>query len=251
LTQKGSGQVSSIGNKHLNFREGGGLVANDKLPAEVHKLLSRFLNGASYTNPSVPMSSQFLTYLQNGLTHLDETLLKYKSPVYNACPLRVRNYKNGKREVLKNTDYLVYDKWDSLLRRTQFDDSYATTRVTFPWKGFYLPRGKVNSLRDKYAFFSFVYTTDLFLGALLLWPLDMSSQFQFDRKDRMRHYTLDNVWWLNKSDNVANKPSTGKQNGTLFKSTKEAVRLLHSCERANILQMETLFALTKGYGTQT
>lgn len=90
---------------------------------------------------------------------------------------------------------------------------------------------------------------DLFLGALPLWPLDMSSQFQLDRKDPMRHYTIDNVRWLNKSDNVANKPLSGKQNGSLFKSTKDVVRLLHSCERANILMMEMLGALSKGYGT--
>jgi hypothetical protein len=107
-------------------------------------------------------------------------LLKYQSPVYNACPLIVREYKNGKREVIKNTNHPVYDKWDALIRRTNFDPSYATTRNTFPWKGFYSPKGKVTSQRDKYAFFSFVYATNLFLGALPLWPLNMSSQFQLD-----------------------------------------------------------------------
>jgi hypothetical protein len=67
----------------------------------------------------------------------------------------------------------------------------------------------------------------------------------------MRHYTLDNVRWLGKSDNVANKPSNGKASNSFFKSTKDVVRLLHNCERANILQMEMLSALTKGYGTQS
>jgi hypothetical protein len=112
-----------------------------------------------------------------------------------------------------------------------------------------MPKGKITSLRDKYSFFSFVYMTDLFLGALPLWPLPMSAQFQLDRKDPMRHYTVDNIRWLSKSDNVANKPSTGKQNGTFFKSTKDVVHLLHSVERANILQMEMIGALSKGYGS--
>jgi hypothetical protein len=177
LTQQGTSQVSSITNKHLNLQPGGGLSTADKLPKEVHALLYKFLDSKAYKNPSLPMSSQFLTFLQNGLTDLNEILIKYKSPVYNACPLKVRTYKNGKREILKNTEHPAYDKWDFLLRRTQFDDAYATTRVTFPWKGFYLPRGKVNSIRDKYAFFAFAYSTDLILGALPLWPLDMSSQF--------------------------------------------------------------------------
>lgn len=158
----------------------------------------------------------------------------------------MRSYKNGKNDVLKNTAHPLYEKRDSLLERTQYDESYATTRVSFPWKGLYLP--KVSSLRDNYAFFAFVYSTDLILGALPLWPLQMSSQFQLDRKDPMRHYTLDNVRWLNKSDKVANKPSTGKQNGSLFKSTKDVVRLLHSCERTNAITFEMLSALTKGYG---
>jgi hypothetical protein len=81
----------SVGNKHLNLQEGGGLASNDKVPAEVHALLHRFLSGDTYKNPSVSMSSQFLTFLQHGLVSLDDILLRYKSPVYNACPLKVRN----------------------------------------------------------------------------------------------------------------------------------------------------------------
>lgn len=161
----------------------------------------------------------------------------------------MRTYLNGKREVLKNTSHPAYEKWDSLVKRIHFDDSYLTTRVAFQWKGFYQP--KLTSQRDKYAFFSFVYATDLFLGALPLWPLPMSSQYQLDRKDPMRHYTIDNVRWLGKSNNVANKPFHGKDKGTFFKSTKDVVRLLHSCERANVLFMEILGALTKGYGTDS
>lgn len=77
----------------------------------------------------------------------------------------------------------------------------------------------------------------------------MSSQYQLDQKDPMRHYTIDHVCWLGKSDNVASKPSHGKDKGsTLFKSTKDVVRLLHSCKRANVLSMEILGALTRGYG---
>jgi hypothetical protein len=193
LAQNGSQRVSSTAIPHFNLKEGGGLFSDDRLPKEVHDLLFRFTNGTIHKNPSVPLVSQFLTYLQNGLVTLDEVLLRYKSLVYNACPLKIRTYKNGKREVLKITAHPVYDKWDSLLRRTQFDEAYATTRVAFSWKGFYLPKGKVCSLRDKYSFFAFVYSTDLFLGSLPLWPLDMSSQFQLDRKDPMRHYTLDNI----------------------------------------------------------
>jgi hypothetical protein len=67
--------------------------------------------------------------------------------------------------------------------------------------------------------------------------------------DPMRYYTIDNIRWLSKSDNVANKPSTGRTNGTHFNSTKDVVRLLHGVERANILQMVMLGALLKGNGT--
>jgi hypothetical protein len=249
LSKQATARVSSTGNSNLNLNEGGGLLQTDRLPKEVHQLLCTFINSNMQKNPTIPLISQFLTYLQHGLMSLDEVLGKYKSPVYNASPFRKRIYKNGKREFLKNIAHPVYDKWDSLIRRTNSDPAYATTRITFPWKGSYMPQGRLTSQREKYAFFSFVYATDLLLGALPLWPLPMCSEFQLDRKDPMRHYTIDNIRWLNKSDNVANKPSTGKGNGTLFRSTKDVIRLLNSCERTNILTMEMLGALSKGYGT--
>lgn len=249
LSQKESDQVSLIENRHLNLKEGGGLTGNDTLPKEVHLLLADFMRSSVFKNPAVPLISQFLTYLQQGLSSLDDILLKYISLVYNSCPLKVRSYKNGKREVLKNTCHPAYDKWDSLPKRIHSDPAYSTTRLTFAWKGFYMPKGKVCSTRDKYAFFAFAYSMDLFLGALPLWPLDTSAQFQLDRKDPMRHYTIDNVRWLSKCDNVANKPSTGRSAGSLFKPTKNVVRLLPSCKRANILTMEMLGALSKGYGS--
>jgi hypothetical protein len=249
LSQKTSNKVSLVENKHLSLSEGGGLISDNTLPKEVYLLLAKFLHSTAYKTPAVPLISQFLTFMQQGLSSLDEVLLKYNSPVYNCCPLRVRDYKNGKREVLKNTSHPVYDKWDSLLKRIHSDPAYSTTRLTFNWKGFYMPKGKICSIRDKYTFFAFAYSTDLLLGALPLWPLDTSARFQLDRKDPMRHYTIDNIRWLGKSDNVANKPSTGKEGGTYFKNTKDVVRLLHSCERANILTMEILGALSKGYGS--
>jgi hypothetical protein len=140
--------------------------------------------------------------MQNGLTELDACLLKYQSPVYEECPLKLLSYKNGKREIVKNKAHPVFEKWDSLISRTHFSPAYASTRITFPWKGFYMPAGKISSHRDKYAFFAFVYATDLTLGALPLWPLDSASHYQLDRKDPLRHYTLDNVHWLEKSDAI-------------------------------------------------
>lgn len=244
--QTASSAVSDVSNSRLSLESNGGLYIQDPLPEEVHHLFFRFLNTDLYKNPTVPLFSQFLTYIQNGLSKLDEVLLKYKSPVYKQCPLIQRSYKNGRADIIKNTDHPVYDKYDSLLKRIHFDTAYATTRLTFAWKGFYMPNGKVSSLRDKYAFFSFVYSTDLILGALPLWPHDMSSQYQLDRSDPMRHYTLDNVRWLDKSDNMANKPSDGKPKGPLFRTTKQVVELLHNVRRANMIQLETLGALMKG-----
>lgn len=190
-----------------------------------------------------------MSYIQNELTDLDEVLLKYSSPVYKACPLKLRQYKNGRKEVVKNKDHLVYEKWELLINWIHFNSSYATTRLTFPWKGFYLPGGRISSHRDKYAFFSFVYTTDLTLGALPLWPLDASSHYQLDRKDPLRHYTVDNVRWLERSDNMANKPSFGKDSETFVKTIKDVLKILRTCERNNLVCTEMLGTLMKGYGT--
>lgn len=249
FSQTASGQVTSVPNPDLNLSLTGGLSQRETLPSELHHLITRFSYQGFYKNPAVPLISQFTMFLQNDLSSLDTCLLKYKSPVYQLCPLKLKEYKNGRSEVIKNTEHPAYDKWESLINRVHFDSAYATTRLTFGWKGFYLPKGKIASQRDKCAFFSFAYVTDLLLGALPLWPTDASSQFQLDRKDPLRHYTIDNVRWLSKPDNMANKPSTGKPTGSHFKSTKDVIRLLHSCERNNIITTEILGALTKGYGT--
>jgi hypothetical protein len=93
----------------------------------------------------VPLSTQLVSYVQNGLTSLDAALLKYQSPVYKLCPLKLRSYKNGRTEVVKNKAHPAFEKWDSLISRTHFDKGYTRiidkgyTRITFPWKGFYLP----------------------------------------------------------------------------------------------------------------
>lgn len=248
FVQNGSRNTSTVQNSSLCLGSDGGLDTSEELPTEVHLLMSIFAQGDLYKNPLVSLLSQFVQYMQNGLTDLDDRLLQYSSLVYNICPLRVRSFLNGKRLVIKNTNHPAYEKWNSLISRTHHDPAYATTRITFPWKGFYLPKGKVSNVRDKYAFFAFAYSLDLFLGALPLWLTKFSSEFQLDRKDPMRHYTLDNVRWLSKSDNMAHKPSTGQEKGSLFKNTKDVVKLLHACQRSNTVFTEVLGSLTKGYG---
>jgi hypothetical protein len=189
--------------------------------------------------------------MQGSLLDLDLLLLEYRSRVYNSSPFKLQTTKAGKQTVLKNTKHPLYDKWGNLQKRVHFDKEYSTTRLAFPWKGFYSPGGHVSSTRDKYAFFSFTYCVDLFLGALPLWPLDTSSNFQLDRKDPIRHYTLDNIRWLNKPDNVANKPSTGTNSKSDFTKRKDFIKLLYSCERSQHVLVKMLGALTKGYGTIT
>jgi hypothetical protein len=161
FAQTASQKVSKVGNASHNLQQGGGLTEHEPLPSEVHSLLATFCASNLYKNPIVPLSTQFVSYIQNGLTSLDAALLKYQSPVYKLCPLKRQSYKNGRTEVVKDKAHPAFDKWDSLIIRNHFDKSYATTRITFPWKGFNLPGGHVLSHRDKYAFFAFTSATDL------------------------------------------------------------------------------------------
>jgi hypothetical protein len=139
-TQTWSKTTTNVPNATLSQKQGGGLNRTESLPSEVHALLADFCRKEIYKNPAVPLISQFLTYVQNGLEDLDKMLLKYTSPVYKTCPLKLKSYKNGKHRVMKNKDHPTYEKWESLIYRTHFDPAYATTRVTFPWKGYYLPK---------------------------------------------------------------------------------------------------------------
>jgi hypothetical protein len=178
---------------------------DDLLPAEVHVLLNPFIYSSAFKNPTISHISQFISHIQGSLLDLDFRLLEYRSPVYNESPFKLQTTRRGMQTVLKNTAHPLYEKWNALQKRVHFDQEYSTTRLTIPWKGFYSPGG-LSSTRDKYVFFYFVYCMDLFLGALPLWPLNTSSNIQLDRRDSIRHYTLDNVRWLNKPDNVATSP---------------------------------------------
>jgi hypothetical protein len=104
-----------------------------------------------------------------------------------------------------NTKHPLHEKWTYLLQRLfAAGQGYDTTRVTFSWKGFYLPG--LTSGKDKYAWCSFVYMVDLFLGPTHGYPNeDIYPLYQIDRVDSSRHYTLDNIRWLDKADNIANK----------------------------------------------
>jgi hypothetical protein len=91
------------------------------------------------------------------------------------------------------------------------------------------------SAPDKYAWFSFAYTCDLLLGPLPLFPTEAHRQFQLDRIDTIRHYTIDNVRWLSKSDNIANKPpgrSPYIQDAHFSKT--DLVRIMYSIERTQL-----------------
>lgn len=79
--------------------------------------------------------------------------------------------------------------------------------------------------------------------------MDALARFQLDRKDPLRHYTLDNVRWLERPNNMANKPAFTRNPGTFIKSTKDVVKILKACERNNKVCTEMLGALMKGYGT--
>jgi hypothetical protein len=130
--QSTSLEVSSIQNACLAFQPGGGLDLDDNLPSETHILLNAFLYSTAFKNSTTSLISQFISFVQGGLKDLDLVLLNYSSPIYNCCPLRLKSYKNGKEEVLKNKEHPLFEKWESLINRVHFDDSYATTRLTFP-----------------------------------------------------------------------------------------------------------------------
>jgi hypothetical protein len=99
----------------------------------------------------------------------------------------------------------------------------------------------VFSTRDKYACFSFVYACDLLLDPLPLFPKEAHRQFQLDRIGTSRHYTIDNIRWLSKSDNIANKPP-GKTRLEDARFTKtDLVRIMYSIER-NQLQLTQMLA---------
>jgi hypothetical protein len=78
--------------------------------------------------------------------------------------------------------------------------------------------------------------------------MGISLNFQLDRKDPMRHYTKDNVRWLNKSYNIANKPSSNTQSKSDFSKWKGQLKHFYNIERSQYVLTEMLGALTKGYG---
>jgi hypothetical protein len=102
--------VSEVANASLSLNKGGGLINDEPLPKEVHTLMAKFYHNGTYRNPAVSFTSQFVSYIQNGLTELDDCLLKYNSPVYKTCPLKRRSYKNGRTEVVENKKHPAFEK---------------------------------------------------------------------------------------------------------------------------------------------
>lgn len=81
---------------------------DDLLPAKVHILLNSFIYGSAFKNPTTPLISQFISYIQGSLLDLDFQLLEYRSPVYGKSPLKLQTTKKGKQTVLKNTTHPLY-----------------------------------------------------------------------------------------------------------------------------------------------
>jgi hypothetical protein len=203
-------------------------------------------NSNTYLSGSTNLTQQIVTYFQHELRDLDACLLRYTSPIYNK-PVLVKRIikKTGFTEVIKNSRHPLYDKWYDLVSRC-FDknESYSTTRLTFSWRGFCLLGSWVFSTRDKYAWFSFAYTCNLLLGPLPLFPTEAHRQFQLDRIDTTRHYTVDNVRWLSKSDNIANKPP-GKANIQDVRFSKtDLVRVMYSIEQTQLQLMQFMSILS-------
>jgi hypothetical protein len=139
FAQSAAQKVTEVTNTSLSLTKGGGLTITETLPADVHTLLARFCYSDCHKNSVVSLTSQFISYAQNALSHLNGALLKYTSPVYNMCPLKVREFKNGRKEIIKNKDYPVYEKWDALISRIHFSPAYATTRLNLSLEGLLPP----------------------------------------------------------------------------------------------------------------
>jgi hypothetical protein len=130
------------------------------------------------------------------------------SPVYDEPILIAKGSKNGNRcRFVANTKHSLHEKWTHLLQRLfAAGQGCDTIRVTFSLKGFYLPG--LTSGKDKCAWCSFVYMVDLFLGPIPGYTNeDIYPLCQIDWVDSSRHYTLDNIRWLD--NNIANKPHRG------------------------------------------
>jgi hypothetical protein len=68
FAQTASRKSTTVQNSSLNLNEGGGLDTSENLPSEVHALMAKICSNEMCKNPSVSLLSQFIQYLQNGLT---------------------------------------------------------------------------------------------------------------------------------------------------------------------------------------
>jgi hypothetical protein len=101
IGQTASLQVSSVQNSALAFRQNGGLDLDDFLPAEVHTLLNSFIYSSAFKNPTIPLISQFISYIQGSLLDLDFQLLEYRSPVYGKSPFKLQPPRKANRRCSK------------------------------------------------------------------------------------------------------------------------------------------------------
>jgi hypothetical protein len=228
-TRDGHPLVSSVKNRDLTIQNG---LKETSLPKALTDLVNS-MQANMYVNNDVSTLQQAATFLQHGLKDLNEALLNYYSPIYEHPILLPQKTKKCMRAVI-NRDHPLYDKWLNLLSRIfSAESGYCTTRLMFPWRGFYLPN-KTNG-NDKYAWCSFVMCMDLFLGPIPGYPdIDTYSLYQLDRVNSNRHYTIDNVRWMDKANNIANKPA-GVDDGSHTQKQRKAQRKARAVEKSTEL----------------
>jgi len=160
----------------------------------------------------------FVTWVMNymsPISGLDRLLMQYMSPGYGMSPLRPHKKLPGLAVI--NREHPLYTHYVAFLGRAlSVHGTYWNVHVDPTFIGLKAP--EFQSARvDKWAFFMYVYSMDMFLGPKHLFAdfdnelsgilpdFNVSSCIHVDRIRNDLHYTVCNMRWLPDADNAANK----------------------------------------------
>ena len=146
---------------------------------------------------------------------LDKLLMQYVSPGYGMPPLRPHKRLPGIAVI--NREHPLYSHYVNMLFRVfNVRGPYWNVHADPTFVGMKAPEF-LSARVDKFSFFMYAYTVDMFCGPKHLYAgfdrelsgflpdFNVGSCIHVDRRDNALHYTACNMRWLPDADNAANK----------------------------------------------
>ena len=146
-------------------------------------------------NIGMPVEQQALAVRNRSLTDIMQVMSCYHSPYYPGCG-NVFKWVGRDRNYSSNRDHPLYSTWTGIITRTMKSAHYTKNNIRLDraWLGTY-GLGPGRNRYDPFAWFSFLYYVDRYLGPRPFHGKPAGVEFTIDRINPFAHYEPGNIRW--------------------------------------------------------